>query len=236
MLREIGALRGHIIVCGYGRVGKTICKELTSEKVPFVVIERDPDQAEQLVSRGFKVVLGDATEDEILEQAGVVKARGLVAVAARDVDNLYIVMSAREICEHHNPGLLIVSRASDVRELRKIRTAGADQVISPYAIGGVRIAQALLRPAVYEVMDLLTTSGEMELSLEDITVGEDMSLVGVALRDTNIRHEFNLIIIGVKKPDGRLVFNPGPEHVLEAADELITLGSRDQLDRFIRSL
>jgi voltage-gated potassium channel len=236
MLREIGSLRGHIIVCGYGRVGRTICNELTSERVPFVVIERDPDQAEQLAERGVRVVVGDATEDETLLQAGVLRARGLVAVAARDVDNLYIVMSAREMCAQGNPGLMIVSRASDVRELRKIRTAGADQVISPYNIGGVRIAQALLRPAVYEVMDLLSTSGEMELSLEDITLTETASVVGKALRDTNIRQDFNLIIIGVKKPGGQLVFNPGPELVLGAGDELITLGSRSQLDRFIASL
>jgi voltage-gated potassium channel len=236
MLREIGSLRGHIIVCGHGRVGRTICQELTSERVPFVVIERDPDQAEQLAEKGFRVVVGDATEDETLERAGVRRARGLVAVAARDVDNLYIVMSAREMCARDNPGLMIVSRASDVRELRKIRTAGADQVISPYNIGGVRIAQALLRPAVYEVMDLLSTSGEMDLSLEDVTLAEDCALVGKALRDTNIRQEFNLIIIGVKKPGGELVFNPGPEHVLAAGDELITLGSRPQLDRFVRSL
>jgi len=106
-------------------------------------------------------------------------------------------------------------------------------VISPYNIGGVRIAQALLRPAVYEVMDLLSSSGEMELSLEDVTLAEDSSLVGKALRDTDLRQEFNLIIIGVKKPGGALVFNPGPEHVLEAGDELITLGSRSQLDRFL---
>jgi voltage-gated potassium channel len=233
MMREIGSLRGHIIVCGYGRVGRIICQELTSERVPFVVIERDPVQAEQLAEKGFRVVVGDATEDETLQEAGVQRARGLVAVASRDVDNLYIVMSAREMCASANPGLMIVSRASDVRELRKIRTAGADQVISPYNIGGVRIAQALLRPAVYEVMDLLSSSGEMELSLEDVTLAEDSSLVGKALRDTDLRQEFNLIIIGVKKPGGALVFNPGPEHVLEAGDELITLGSRSQLDRFL---
>jgi voltage-gated potassium channel len=166
----------------------------------------------------------------------VLKARGLVAVASRDVDNLYITLSAREMCSAENPALLIVSRASDARELRKIRSAGADQVISPYNIGGVRIAQALLRPAVYEVMDLLTRSGEMELSLEDITLQPGAPLDGQALRDTTIRQEFNIIIIGVKKPDGHLVFNPGPQHVLEAGDELITLGSRDQLDRFASSL
>ena len=236
MLREIGKMQGHIIVCGYGRVGRTICEELQTEQVPFVIIDRDPEQAEILEQKHFKVVVGDATEDEVLMQAGVLKARGLVAVASRDVDNLYITLSAREMCVHENPGLLIVSRASNVRDLRKIRSVGADQVISPYNIGGVRIAQALLRPATYQVMDLLSNSGEMELSLEDVHVREDSSIAGRALRDTNIRQDFNLIIIGVKKPDGDLAFNPGPEYVLETGDELITLGSRDQLDRFIHSL
>ena len=236
MLREIGQMRGHIIVCGYGRVGRTICEELLTEKVPFVIIDRDPERAEVLTNKNFKVVVGDATEDEVLTQAGVLNARGLVAVASRDVDNLYITLSAREMCAHENPGLLIVSRASSVRDLRKIRSVGADQVISPYNIGGVRIAQALLRPATYQVMDLLSNSGEMELNLEDISVRDDSSVAGRALRDTNIRQDFNLIIIGVKKPEGDLVFNPGPEYVLETGDELITLGSRDQLDRFVRSL
>jgi len=236
MMREISGMRRHIIVCGYGRVGRTICQELQSEQVPFVVIERDLEQAEQLSERGMRVVVGDATEDEVLLEAGVLRARGLVAVASRDVDNLYITLSAREMCAQENPGLLIVSRASDARELRKIRSAGADRVISPYSIGGVRIAQALLRPAVYEVMDLLTSSGEMELSLEDIVLRADSSLDGRTLRQSNIRQDFNIIIIGVKKPDGQLVFNPGPDHVLEAGDELITLGNRDQLNRFATGL
>ncbi|MEZ4389093.1 MAG: potassium channel protein [Candidatus Krumholzibacteriia bacterium] len=232
MLREIGSMRGHVIVCGHGRVGRTICEELRTEGVPFVVVDRDPECAEQLAAKGYRVVVGDATEDEVLLTAGVLRARGLVAVASRDVDNLYITLSAREMCASENPGLMIVSRASDTRELRKIRAAGADQVLSPYAIGGVRIAQALIRPAVYEVIDLLTRSGEMELSLEGATLGEGCRLAGKALRDTNIRSQFNLIIIGVKKPDGHLRFNPGPEHVLEVGDELIMLGSREQLERF----
>jgi len=232
MMREIDQLRGHVIVCGHGRVGRTICEELHAERLPFVVIDRDADQAEALERKGYRVIVGDATEDEILLQAGVLRARGLVAVASRDVDNLYITLSAREMCAAENPGLLIVSRASDQRELRKIRSAGADEVISPYAIGGVRMAQALTRPAVYEVTDLLTRSGGMELGLEDVLLRDDSRLAGRALRDSNLRQDFNVIIIGVKKPGGELVFNPGPEHVLEAGDELVVLGSRDQLDRF----
>ncbi len=232
MMREIDQLRGHVIVCGHGRVGRTICEELFTEQVPFVVIDRDADQSEALERKGYRVILGDATEDEVLLQAGILRARGLVAVASRDVDNLYITLSAREMCASENPGLLIVSRASDQRELRKIRSAGADEVISPYAIGGVRMAQALLRPAVYEVTDLLSRSGEMELSLEDIVLREGSPLAGRALRDTNLRQDFNIIIIGVKKPGGELAFNPGPDHVLEVGDELVILGSRDQLDRF----
>jgi voltage-gated potassium channel len=236
MQREIGFMRGHVIVCGHGRVGRTICEELRAAGIPFVVVDRDQATAEVLVEKGYRVVVGDATEDEVLELAGVQRARGLVAVASRDVDNLYIVLSAREMCAQENPGLLIVSRASDTSQLRKIRAVGADQVISPYHIGGVRIAQALLRPAVYEVMDLLTRSGEMELSLEDVTLRADCRMAGLALRDTTIRSEYNLIIIGVKKPDGAVVFNPGPEQVLEAGDELIMLGNREQLDRFAQSI
>jgi voltage-gated potassium channel len=232
MMRDIDQMRGHVIVCGHGRVGRTICEELHTERVPFVVIDRDPEQAGLLEKKGYRVIVGDATEDEILLQAGVLRARGLVAVASRDVDNLYITLSAREMTAAENPGLLIVSRASDQRELRKIRSAGADQVISPYAIGGVRMAQALLRPAVYEVTDLLTRSGGMELSLEDVLLREGSPLAGLALRDTSIRQDFNIMIIGVKKPGGDLAFNPGPDHVLEAGDELIVLGSRDQIDRF----
>jgi voltage-gated potassium channel len=236
MMREIGSMKGHVIVCGHGRVGRTICEELQAAHVPFVVIDRDPERAEILESKGYRVVLGDATEDEILLAAGVLNARGLITVASRDVDNLYITLSAREMCAGENPGLLIISRASDTRELRKIRLAGADQVISPYSIGGVRIAQAVLRPAVYETIDLLTRSGEMELSLEDVTLREGCTLAGKALRDTSIRSEFNLIIIGVKKPNGTVVFNPGPEQVLDVGDELIMLGHREQLDRFVASM
>jgi len=236
MMREIESMHGHIIVCGYGRVGKTICEELSAEKVPFVVIDRDVDQAESLTAKGFKVVLGDATEDDTLMAAGIMNARGLVSVASRDVDNLYITLSAREMSRPQNPGLHIVSRASDQRELRKIRLAGADQVISPYAIGGVRIAQALLRPSVYEVTDLLTHSGAMELSLENVRLHESSPLVGRALRDTTIRQEFNIIIIGVKSPDGSHAFNPGPEYVLEDGDELIVLGRPDQIERFTANL
>ncbi len=232
MMREIEQMRGHIIVCGHGRVGRTICEELHTEQVPFVVIDRDPEHGEALERKGYRVITGDATEDEVLVQAGVLRARGLVAVASRDVDNLYITLSAREMCTQENPGLLIVSRASDQREQRKIRSAGADEVISPYAIGGVRMAQALLRPAVYEVTDLLSRSGEIELSLEDMVLREGSPLADRALKDTNLRQDFNIIIIGVKKPDGQLVFNPGPDHVLAVGDELVILGSRDQLDRF----
>lgn len=236
MLREIGSMRDHVIVCGHGRVGRTICEELRTEGVPFVVVDRDPACCEALAEKGYRVVVGDATEDDVLVTAGVLRARGLVAVASRDVDNLYITLSAREMCATENPGLMIVSRASDTRELRKIRAAGADQVLSPYNIGGVRIAQALIRPAVYEVLDLLTRSGGVELSLEGATVSAACEMAGKALRETTIRSEYNLIIIGVKKPDGALQFNPGPDHLLEVGDELIMLGSREQLDRFSRSI
>jgi voltage-gated potassium channel len=231
MLREIEKMRGHYIVCGHGRMGQILCQELSAEKVPFVVIDGDPETAEQLITAGYKVVQGDATEDEILEQAGVRRAKGLVAVVNRDVDNLYITMSAREMSREENPGLYILSRATDGPAGRKISRAGADRVISPYAIGGMRIVQALLRPTVYDFVDIATQSKGLDLMFEELEIKPGSKLDGLPLKDSGIRSGFDVIVIGVKKPTGRMVFNPGPDLVLQVGDVLIMLGDKEQLVR-----
>lgn len=231
MMRDIDHMKNHYIVCGHGRMGQILCQELTSEKVPFVVIDGDPETAEQLISMGYKVVQGDATEDEVLEKAGVKRAKGLVAVVNRDVDNLYITMSAREMSREDNPWLYILSRATDEPASRKISRAGADRVISPYAIGGMRIVQALLRPTVYDFVDIATQSKGLDLMFEELEIGAGSKLDAVALKDSGIRSGFDVIVIGIKKPSGRMVFNPGPELVLQVGDVLIMLGDKEQLVR-----
>ena len=236
MMREIEHLQRHFIVCGHGRMGRILCEELVSEKVPFVVVENDPDEVETMRDHGYKVVEGDATEDEVLRQAGLERARGLVAVVSSNESNLYISLSAREICRGANPDLYILSRATGRQAAQKIYRAGADRVISPYEIGGMRFVQALLRPSVYDFVDVATQSGGLDLMFEEVTIGEGAHLDGVAIRDSNIRSQYDIIVIAIKKPSGRMVFNPGPERTLETGDVLITLGGREQLDRLRRAI
>jgi len=236
MLHGIENMRDHHIVCGHGRMGRILCEQLAHENVPFVVIEGDPDTAEELFELGYRVIGGDATEDEVLGRAGVTRAKSLVAVVSNNVNNLYITLSAREMCRDCNEGLYILARATDESASEKIKRAGANRVVSPYVIGGMRIVQALLRPTVYDFVDMATQHGGLELMFEEIVLGGDSSLHGVALMDSRIRQDYDVIVIAIKKASGRMVFNPGPNVEVEKQDVLITLGSRKQLDNLRRAI
>ncbi len=236
MVREIGALKGHFVICGHGRMGQILSQELRAENMPFVVVEGSAELSEDLREEGYLVVEGDATQDEILAEAGVTRARGLVAVVSSDVDNLFITLSAREMTRESNPGLYILARASDENSIQKIRRAGADRVISPYQIGGMRLVQALLRPTVYDFVEVVTQSSGLDLMFEELAVGEGSSLVDTTIKDSGIRAEFDVIAIAIKKPSGRMVFNPGPEYVIEAHDVLIFMGDKQQLARLRKVL
>jgi voltage-gated potassium channel len=236
MMRDIEKMERHYIICGHGRMGRILCDELVQEKVPFVVVENDPDVIERMLEKGYKVVEGDATQDEVLIKAGLERARGLVAVVSSNESNLYISLSSREICRKTNPDLYILSRATGRQAAQKIYRAGADKVISPYVIGGMRFVQALLRPSVYDFVEVANQSGGLDLMFEEVAIGQDAHLDKVAIRDSNIRGDYDVIIIAIKKPSGDMVFNPGPDVVLETDDVLITLGEKNQLDRLQASL
>ncbi len=236
MVRDIESMQDHYIVCGHGRMGQILCEDLAKEKVPFVVIEGDAETAERLAEGGYHVVEGDATEDDVLGRAGVTRAKSLVALVSNNVDNLYITLSAREMCRGQNDGLYILARATDESASEKIKRAGADRVISPYIIGGMRLVQALLRPTVYDFVDIATQRSGKELMFEEVTIGETSSLDGVLLKDSGIRQEYDIIVIAIKKPSGRMIFNPGPQLELAQGDVLIILGDREQLDRLSSSL
>ncbi len=236
MQRGIDALRDHYIVCGYGRMGQTIARELVREQRPHVIVTSDQQQVDELLDEGRYAVYGDATEDATLLAAGVTRARGLVAVVSSDVDNLYITLSARELTRRENPDLYILTRATEETVIRKLRRAGADRVLSPYEIGGRRLAQALLRPTVFDYMEVLFHDPQSDLVLEEFKVPAGCHLTDRAIRDTNLRRDYDLIIIGLLDAEGRMIFNPRPEHVIHEGDTLIILGRRDQAERLGSSL
>jgi voltage-gated potassium channel len=227
MESQLASLNGHLVICGYGRMGRLVAEEFSAEGLSFVVIDRDPRVFEGLsIPHGIPLV-GDATADDVLKKAGVERARALVSAAASDADNLYVTMSARFL----NEKLLIVARAESEAAERKLLRAGANRVVSPYTIGGHRVAQAVLRPNVMDFIELATRSGHLELQIEEVEVRSGSPLVGQSLRSSPIRSELGIIIVAIRKPDGKMVFNPPPEGALEVSDLLITLGHRQQLDR-----
>jgi len=223
----LAQLRDHLVVCGFGRMGRLVCEEFSSAGLPFVVVDRNPAVLEDFsIPHGIPLA-GDATADEVLKRAGVERARALVTAAASDADNLYVAMSARFL----NEKLFIVARAESDGAGRKLLRAGASRVVSPYSIGGHRVAQAVLRPNAMEFLELATQSAHLELQIEEAVLRSGSPLVGQSLKTSPVRSELGIIIVGIKKPDGKMLFNPNPDTVLEAGDVLITLGHRQQLDR-----
>ncbi|HEY6547425.1 MAG TPA: potassium channel protein [Vicinamibacteria bacterium] len=227
MERQLAALRNHMIVCGFGRMGHLVCEHFSTAGLPFVLVEQQAALLE-----GFRMphgipLQGDATSEDVLRRAGIDHARALVTAAASDADNLYITMTARLM----NDKLLIVARAEEEAAERKLKRAGASRVVSPYTIGGQRVAQAVLRPNVMDFLELATKSEHMELQIEETEIGPGSGLAGQSLKDSALRQDLGIILVAIKKPGGRMVFNPEPATVLEARDLLISLGHRQQLDR-----
>jgi voltage-gated potassium channel len=227
MQSRLEKLSGHLVICGFGRMGRLVAEEFAAARLPFVVIDREPKVLEGFVMPEGIPLVGDATADDVLRKAGVERARALVTAAASDADNLFITMSARLL----NDKLLIVARAEGEGADVKLRRAGASRVVTPYTIGGHRVAQAVLRPNAMDFIELATRSGHLELQIEEVALRAGSSLVGRAIKASPIRSELGIIIVAIKKPEGRMAFNPAPETALEAGDLLITLGRRQQLDR-----
>jgi voltage-gated potassium channel len=228
MAQRLQDLEDHIIVCGAGRTGREVIRELDHSDTPWVVIERSQPRVEALresYPEGM-VLEGDATQDRLLEEAGIARARGLVATLSQDTDNLFICLSARDL----NASLTIVARASQEESMDKLFRAGASNVVSPEISGGIRMASMLLRPSVMSFLDVATRSSELSLRIEQMDAREGDRVAGRTLADAQIPQETGLIVIALRRDeDGSFTFNPGPETRVEAGDELIVLGEADQI-------
>jgi voltage-gated potassium channel len=226
MERNLAALRSHTIVCGLGRMGRLVCRQFEDEKVPYVVIEQEAGVIDAHPAEAGLTLHGDATSDEILRLAGVERARALVAVVGSDADNLYITLSARLL----NARLFIVARAEEKDAEMKLRRAGADQVVSPYVIGGFRIAQAVIRPSVVDFIEMATRTDYLEMQIEEVRLRKGSRLVGQTLAECRIHQDLGLIVVAVKTPEGKMVSNPSGDTTMAAEQTLIVLGHRQQLD------
>jgi len=224
MEREIGRLSDHYIICGAGRVGRSVARELSARPTPFVIIENSAAKAERCPD--WPVLVADATHDEALRQARVEHARGLVAAATSDATNIFIVLTARSL----NPKLKIIARASEEGSEKHLKTAGADSVISPYQFAGHRIAQAFMRPNVLDFLDIATgRDDKLEVEIEEVYVGAGSPLAGVTIGDSKIHQKMRVIILAIKRDGTHMRFNPAATDRIEGGDYLIAVGEAENL-------
>ena len=225
--RMLEKIKDHFIICGYGRIGSIVARQLQRQGVPFVVVERDAERVRAATEDGALAVAADASREEVLKRVGVERARGLIAAVGTDAENVYAVLSARVM----RPDLFIVGRAGTEDATLKLKRAGANRVVSPYEIGAVQIAQTALRPAVVDFVELATSSNNLELAMEEITIGARSSLASRSILDANLRQRFGVIVVGIQRSDLRMEFNPEPDTTIDEGDKLVVLGRPDSLKR-----
>lgn len=221
----IDRLTDHFILCGAGRIGLIIAEEFRRQHIPFVVIDRDPDAVHAVIERGDLAVEADASREGILEQLRIDTSRGLIAALGSDAENVYAILTARGL----KPDLFIIARADSEDAKRKLLRAGADRVISPYQIGAVQMAQTALRPAVVDFVELATSSENLELAMEQVSIAEGSGLAARSILEANLRQRFGVIVVGILRGDGHMEFNPPPDAVMQTGDQLVVLGRPDQL-------
>jgi voltage-gated potassium channel len=226
--RKIMKLDGHYIICGNGRIGSLVWKEFHKSGKPFVVVDRDPQALDMLEKENVPFVLGDATQEETLQRAGICRAKGLIATAASDVSNVYITLISKEL----NPDIFILARAETEDSIRNLKRAGADRVVSPYLIGGQYMANIILKPTIMDLLDLATGERNKDISIqmEGFKIRHGSALIGIQLRDSRIRKDIGLVVVTIKNPDGNMIFNPPADYAFQEGDILVCIGEDDALE------
>jgi len=226
--KAIMKMHDHFIVCGYGRVGRNAARELQKTGAQFLVIDRNEQRAARAREAGMTAMMADATRDETLREAGIEGARGFVAALATDADNVFVILTARNL----NPRLTIVTRASEEEAEAKLRRAGADIVFSPYSMAGQKLAQSLVRPHVVQFLDFAAESMGLDVMIEQFQVAEGADVVRKTLGDLKVRQDTGVMVLAVRKPDGNMVFNPPADTQIAAGDFLIAMGEQAHLRAF----
>lgn len=219
MDREISRLSNHYIICGAGRVGRSVARELARKPLPFVVVDSSQEKLARYADRGWLTLAGDATQTQVLRELHIDTARGLVAATTTDATNIYIILTARSL----NSKLKIIARASEEDAEKHLLTAGADRVVSPYNFAGYRIAQTFMRPHVVDFFDTAMHQ-EKPLEIEEVQVQSGSRFVGKTLEGSRIRQEMGVIVLAIKGEGSHMRFNPAPDEVIRAGDHLIAMG------------
>jgi voltage-gated potassium channel len=223
-------LNDHYIICGCGRIGYLICKELLAEKIDFVVVDNNQETIQKIEEEGFVYYKGDASQDKTLIAAGIKRAKGIVCALPTDPENLYVILTAKEL----NPNIYILSRSEEMESEHRLLRAGADRVMSPYTLGGMRMAMAITKPAMLDFIEITTRRQSLELRMEELAICDGSPFIGKSLEESEIRHLYGLIIVAVKKDTGKMIFNPLANYIISNGDKLIALGEDENVSRFAK--
>jgi len=227
----IEKMNNHYIICGGGRIGFLICRELMAGKVPCLVIDNNSEVIQKAQEEGFIYCKGDATQDKVLIAAGIKRARGVICVLPSDAENLYVILTAKEL----NQKIFVMARSEEEESEHRLLRAGADKVMSPYTLGGVRMAMAVLRPAMLDFIEITTSRQSLELRMEEVPICKNSQIVSKSLEDSGIRKNYGLIIVAVKKDSGKMIFNPLANYMIEEGDRLIAMGEDENVKQFAQS-
>lgn len=228
MAKQVKKLNDHFILCGYGRMGQSIARELSAAEKTFVIIEKEPEKITLMQHENLIFIEGDATQDDILYQAGIERAKTLIGVLKDDQDNLFLTLSARSL----KSDLFILTRATSPSSIPKMERAGADKVINPYEAAGTKLARQAMIPGVVEFIELIMNRGNLDLALETISIKSASGAEGKSISELEIRKNYNIIITAVEQLAGEANFNPDPSYKFKANDKLIALGTVENLARF----
>ena len=231
--KQIAKLKDHYIICGYGRIGRVLARYLTERYLNVVIIEKNESRQAAMDEDGVLYLMGEATDENLLLRAGIKDAKGLITAVGTDADNVFLTLIAKQL----NPSLFIVARAIQNTAKRTIQAAGANKVISPYDLGARRMAHAILRPTVIRFLELAFTDENTDVQVEEIRVRSTSRLLNVALKDSGIRQQLDLIILTIKKADDTMIFNPKADTRIETDDTLVVVGrakSVSQLEKMMR--
>ncbi len=232
--RMIEKLKDHYIICGFGRVGRAAAEELQRSSVPFVITDTDPKLVERAIKKGMLAVVADAKSDEALEELGILRAHGVIGALSTDADNVFLILSAKAL----NPNLQVSARVNEEESEAKLRTAGADAVFRPYSVTGYRLAQAILRPYVFEFLDFTSSTMEMgqNIELDQVEVGDGSALSGKSLKDMQLRRDHDLIVLAIRSSDGAMRFNPPADARSESGNHLIVMGTPEDIEILVERM
>lgn len=227
MTREINKLSNHVVVCGFGRLGQDLAEQLSHRKIPYVVIDIDEAKIENAKSLGQLVIEGDATQESILNAAGIDKARALVSALPSDAQNVFIALTARNLC----PDIQIVAKSEEESSCRKLRQAGANKIVMPHRVGAQQMERMISRPTTADLIELFAEATHLAMELDELTVTSGSQLIGKSIRESQIKEKFGVLLVGVKDSSGEFEFNPAADHVIKEDELLLVMGEVDGIQR-----